>query len=123
MERKIRKSLIKYQKHIPCNYCYKLVCVDDKFSKLFRKYLGKDAADNFTNNMIEESKYCCEAIKNVLTKNFWWLKKTMKILRTLLNVRSVTMIMLIMMSKWVIIVISLETIESLHIEIVTSILN
>ena len=26
----------KYQKHITCSYGYKLVCVDDKFSKLFK---------------------------------------------------------------------------------------
>ena len=32
--------------------------------------------------------------KNILTKNLWWLKKTIKILRTLLNVQSVTMIIL-----------------------------
>ena len=25
----------KYQKHIACTYWYKLVCVDDKFSKAF----------------------------------------------------------------------------------------
>ena len=35
-----------------------LVCVDDRFSKPFKTYLGKDAVDNFINNMIEESKYC-----------------------------------------------------------------
>ena len=33
----------KYQKDIACNYGYKLVCVDDKFSKPFKTYLGKDA--------------------------------------------------------------------------------
>ena len=26
----------KYQKHIACSYGYKLVCVDDKFSKNFK---------------------------------------------------------------------------------------
>ena len=26
----------KYQKHIACSYGYKLVCVDDKFSKPFK---------------------------------------------------------------------------------------
>ena len=41
---------------INCSYGYKLVCVDDKFSKPFKTYLGKDAVYNFINNMIEESK-------------------------------------------------------------------
>ena len=26
----------KYQKHIVCSYGYKLICVDDKFSKPFK---------------------------------------------------------------------------------------
>ena len=46
----------KYQKHFAWSYGCKLVCVDDKFSKPFKTYLGKDAASNFINNMIEESK-------------------------------------------------------------------
>ena len=33
----------KYQKDIACCYGYKVVCVDDKFSKPFKIYLGKDA--------------------------------------------------------------------------------
>ena len=33
----------KYQKHIACSYGYKLVCVDDKFSKPFKIYLRKEA--------------------------------------------------------------------------------
>ena len=37
----------KHQKHIACNYGYKLVCVDDKFSKPFKTYLGEDAVYNF----------------------------------------------------------------------------
>ena len=65
----------KYQKHIACSYGYKLVCVDDKLSKLVKTYLGKDTVYNFINSMIEENKY------------------------TLLNVGSATMIMLIMMLK------------------------
>ena len=45
----------KYQKYIACSYGYKLVCVDDKFSKPFKTYLVKDAVYNFIINMIEES--------------------------------------------------------------------
>ena len=47
----------KCQKHNACSYGYKLVCVDDKFSKPFKKYIGKDAIYNFINSTIEESKY------------------------------------------------------------------
>ena len=42
----------KYQKHIACCYVYKLVRVEDKFSKPFKTYLGKDAIYNFINSMI-----------------------------------------------------------------------
>ena len=47
----------KYQKHTDCSYGYKLVCIDDKFSKPFKTYLGEDAVYNFINSMIKESKY------------------------------------------------------------------
>ena len=53
----------KYQKHIICSYGYKLVSVNDKFSKPFNTYLGKDAVYNFINSMMEESKYCNEVMK------------------------------------------------------------
>ena len=56
----------KYEKHIACSYCYKLVCIDDRFSNSFKTYLREDAVYNFINSMIEESK-CCS---NVIKKNF-----------------------------------------------------
>ena len=37
----------KYQKHVACSYGYKLVCVDNKFSKPFKSYLDEDAVYNF----------------------------------------------------------------------------
>ena len=59
MESKIQNSLnIKYQKHVAYSYGYKLVCVDDKFSKPFKTYLGNDAVYNLIHTMIEEIKYC-----------------------------------------------------------------
>ena len=58
----------KYQKLIACCYAYKLVCVDDKFSKLLKAYLGKDSAYNFINNMIEESNYCSYVVKKHFQK-------------------------------------------------------
>ena len=51
-----------YQKHIACSYGYKLICVDDKFSKPFQIYLGKDAVYNFINSTIEESEYCSDVM-------------------------------------------------------------
>ena len=65
----------KYQKQIACSYGYKLVCVDDNFSKPFKTYLGKDAVYNFTNNLVEESKYCSKAMKKYFNKELVMIKK------------------------------------------------
>ena len=46
------------------------VCVDDKFSKPFKSYLGEDTVYNFINSRIEESKYCSDVMKkHFITKN------------------------------------------------------
>ena len=58
----------KYQKHIACSYGYKLVGVDDKFSKPFNSYLGKDVVYKFINCMIEESKYCSDVMEKYFNK-------------------------------------------------------
>ena len=42
----------KYQNYVACSYGYKLVFVDDTFSKPFKSYLGADAVYNFINSMI-----------------------------------------------------------------------
>ena len=58
----------KYEKHIVCSYGCKLACVDYKFSKPFKTYLGADTVYNFINIMIEENKYCSEVMKKRFEK-------------------------------------------------------
>ena len=41
---------------------------EDKFSKLFKTSLGKDAVYNFINTVIKESKYCTDVIKKHFNK-------------------------------------------------------
>ena len=65
----------KYQKHAACCYAYKLVCVDDKFSKPFKSYLGKDAVYNFISSMIEKSKCCSDVMKKHFNKELVMPKK------------------------------------------------
>ena len=65
----------KYQKHVACSYGYKLLCVDDKFSKPFKSYLGEDPVYNFINNMVEESKYCSHMIKKYFNKELIMTQK------------------------------------------------
>ena len=70
MESKIQRSLIQtnMKKDVACSYGYKLVCVDEKSSKPFKKYLGKYAVYSVINNMIEESRYCNKVIKKHFNK-------------------------------------------------------
>ena len=65
----------KYPKHVACIYGYKLVCVDDKFSKSFKSYLGEYSVCNFINGMVEESKYCSGVMKKHFNKNLKMTKK------------------------------------------------
>ena len=65
----------KYQKHVACSYGYKLVCVDDKFSKPFKTYFGKDAVYNFINIMIVESKCCGDVMKKHFNKELTTTKE------------------------------------------------
>ena len=63
------------ESHVACSYGYKLVCVDDKFSKPFKSYLGKDAVYNFISSIIEESKYCSDVMKKHFNKKLVMTKK------------------------------------------------
>ena len=53
----------KYQDHIPCSFAYKVVCIDDKFTKPTIIYWGENAAYEFIKAILEEYKYC-KKIKN-----------------------------------------------------------
>ena len=66
----------KHQKHVASNYGCKFLCVDDKYSKPFKSYLGKDSVFNFVNNsVINENKYCIEVMKKHFTKKLVTFKK------------------------------------------------
>ena len=44
------------------------MCVNDRFSKSFKTYLGRDAIHNFLNCMIEECNYCTDVMKKHFSK-------------------------------------------------------
>ena len=52
----------KNQNHIPCNFAYKLVCVEDEFSKPIVVFRGENAAYEFTEAILKEFKYCKKVI-------------------------------------------------------------
>ena len=49
--------------------------VDDKFSKPFKIYLGKDTVYNFINRLIEESKCCSDVMKKQFNKKIVMTKE------------------------------------------------
>ena len=59
----------KYQDHIPCSFDYKVVCVDDKFSKDVVLYRGKNAVFEFIQCIFKEYDYCRRVMKKHFNKN------------------------------------------------------
>ena len=53
----------KYQDHIPCSFAYKVVCIDDKFSKPAVLYRGKNAVNRFIKAILKEYDYFKRVIK------------------------------------------------------------
>ena len=56
----------KYQDHIPCSFAYKVVCIDDRFTKPIVVYRGENAAYEFIKATLKEYKYS----KKVKNKHF-----------------------------------------------------
>ena len=59
----------KYQDHNPCSFAYKLVCVDDRFSKPNVICRGENAAYKFIKAIFKEHQYCKKVIKEHFNKN------------------------------------------------------
>ena len=55
----------KYKNHVPCSFTYKLVCIDDRFTKPIFVYRGENAACEFIKAIPKEYKYC----KKVMNKH------------------------------------------------------
>ena len=59
----------KYQDHIPCSFAYKVVCVDNKYSKKIVLYRGKNAVNVFVKMVFNEYSYCKKIMKKHFNKN------------------------------------------------------
>ena len=58
----------KYHDHVPCSYAFKVVCIDNRFSKPIVVYRGKNAAYEFIKAILKEYKYCKKVMKKYSTK-------------------------------------------------------
>ena len=59
----------KYHEHVPCSYAYKVVCIDDRFSKPIVVYRGENAAYEFIKAILKEYKYCRKVMNKHFNKN------------------------------------------------------
>ena len=59
----------KYQDHIPCSFAYKVVCIDDRFTKAIVVFRGENAAYEFTKAILKEYEYCKKVMKKHFNKN------------------------------------------------------
>ena len=48
----------KCHEHVPCSYAFRVVCIDDRFSKSIFVFRGKNVAYEFIKAILEEHKYC-----------------------------------------------------------------
>ena len=59
----------KYPNHIPCSFAYKVVCVDNKFSKNVVLHRGKNVVLKFIMCIFKEYDYCMSLMKKHFNKN------------------------------------------------------
>ena len=59
----------KYQNHIPCSFAYKVVCVDNKYSKKIILYRRRNTVNKFINLILNEYSYCRKIMKKYFCKN------------------------------------------------------
>ena len=59
----------KYQDHITCSFAYKLVCVDDEFTKPIVVFRVKNAAYKFIEAILKEYHYCKKVMKKHSNKS------------------------------------------------------
>ena len=59
----------KYQDRIPCSFAYKVVCIDDRFTKRIVVYRGENIAYEFIKEILKKYKYCRKVMNKHFNKN------------------------------------------------------
>ena len=65
----------KYHEHVSCSRAFKVVCIDDRFSKSIVIFGGKNAVYEFIKAILEEHKYCKKIMKKQFNKNLIMTEK------------------------------------------------
>ena len=65
----------KYQDHIPCSFAYKVICIDDKFTKSIVAYGSENASYEFIKAILKEYKYYTKVMNKHFNKNLIMSKK------------------------------------------------
>ena len=60
----------RYQDPIPCSFAYKVVCVDDRFTKRIIVYRPENATYEFIKAILKEYKYCRKVMSKYFNKNW-----------------------------------------------------
>ena len=66
----------KYQDHILCSFAYKLICVNDKFTKPIIVFRDQNAAYQFIKAILKEHEYCKKVMKKHQKYNHEWRRRT-----------------------------------------------
>ena len=59
----------KYHNHISCSFAYKVVCIDDRFSKPIVVFRGENAVYEFIKAILKEYEHCKKVMKKHFNKN------------------------------------------------------
>ena len=59
----------KYQDQDPCSFPYKVVCIDDRFTKPIAVFRGENAAYEFIKAILKKCKYCKKVMKKHFNQN------------------------------------------------------
>ena len=59
----------KYEDHVPCSFTYKVVCVDNRYSKRIVLYRGRNAVFKFFKSIFGEYNYCKKIMRKYFCKN------------------------------------------------------
>ena len=59
----------KYHDHVPCRFAYKIVCVDNRFSRQVVVYRDENVAYEFIKATLKECKHCKKVVNKHFEKN------------------------------------------------------